>query len=293
MTGVIDLHCHTIASDGELSPEELIDLAVKKGLKAIAITDHDSLGSLKKAINYSKGRNIEVVPGVEVSSNDPLYDFDKIDVLGLFVDYNNKSLVNMMEYINKKRDENKGEIIKKLNNLGFKIDFSWVKKTVKGTFGRPHIAKFLLKKYPKEFSSIRDVFDKYIGKGKAAFVKPTEMPLIKNAIKIIEESNGISILAHPGIYSKECSIKLINHFIDMGGDGIETYYPYHIICQDLKLDEKGNNEMINFYKNIAKSKNILESGGGDYHGDYRPTLGELKIPDKILFRIKDKLHLSN
>jgi|TARA_B100001964_G_C14231194_1_gene600125 hypothetical protein len=292
MPGIIDLHCHTIASDGELSPEELVDLAIKKELKAIAITDHDSLGSLKKAIDYSKGKNIEVIPGVEISSNDLFYDFDKIDVVGLFVDYNNKSLANTIEYINKKRDENKREVIKKLNNLGFKIDFNEVKKTVKGTFGRPHIAKFLLKKYPSEFSSIRDVFDKYIEKGKAAFVKPTEMPPIKDTIKIINKSNGISILAHPGVYPKECSLKLINHFIDMGGDGIETYYPYHIICPNLNLDEKGNNEMVAFYKDIARYKNILEGGGGDYHGEYRFTLGELKIPDEILSRIKNKLNIS-
>jgi predicted metal-dependent phosphoesterase TrpH len=292
MSRIIDLHCHTNASDGELSPEELVNLAIKKGLKAIAITDHDSLGSLKKAIEYSQGRNIEVIPGVEISSDDPLYNFDKIDVLGLFIDYNNKSLVNMVEYINKKRDENKREIIKKLNDLGFRIDFDSVKKTAKGTFGRPHIAKFLLKKYPDEFASVRDVFDKYIGAGKPAFVKPSGMPPIKDAIKTIKDSKGVAILAHPGIYPKERSLKLINYFVNMGGDGIETYYPYHIICPELNLDEKGNNEMIKFYRSIAKSKNIIESGGGDFHGKYRPTLGKLEIPDKILSELKNKSRLS-
>ncbi|GAF71120.1 unnamed protein product, partial [marine sediment metagenome] len=156
----------------------------------------------------------------------------------------------------------------------------------------PHIAKFLLKKYPNEFSSIHDVFDKYIGKGKAAFVKPTKMPQIEDTIKIIKESNGIPILAHPGIYPKECSIKLINHFIDVGGEGIETYYPYHIICLELNLDEEGNNELINFYKNIAKSKNILESGGNDHHGKYRPTLGKVEIPEQVLVNLRNRISLS-
>ena len=292
MLGIIDLHCHTIASDGELTPEELVDLAIGKKISAIAITDHDSLGSLKKAIEYSKSRNIEVVSGVEISCDDPLYDFDKIDVLGLFVDYNNKSLIDLARHINKKRNENKKEIIKKLNNLGFEINFDEVKKTVKGTFGRPHIAKFLLKKYPKKFASVRDVFDKYIGAGKAAFVKPQDFVPIKDAVKIIKESNGVAILAHPGIYLKERSLELINYFIKEGGDGIETYYLYYIICPNLNLDEKGNNEMIAFYKDIARSKNILESGGGDYHGEYRSTLGELKIPNEILSKIKNKLHIS-
>lgn len=291
MSGKIDLHCHTLASDGELSAEELVGLAIKKGMKAIAITDHDSLGSLKKAIEYSKGRNIEVIPGIEISCEDNIFNYDKIDVLGLFVDYDNKPLINLVENTNKKRDENKNKIIKKLNNLGFEIDFEEVKKTAKGTFGRPHIAKFLMKKYPDKFASVKDVFDKYIGAGKPAFVKPEKFTTIKNAAGIIRQSGGVSILAHPGIYPKEDSIKLIDYFVDNGGQGIETYYPYHIICPDLNLDEKGNNKLINFYKGIAKSKNILESGGGDFHGKYRPTLGKLNIPDSVLENLRKRIPL--
>jgi 3',5'-nucleoside bisphosphate phosphatase len=292
ISGKIDLHCHTLASDGESTAEDIVELAIKKGLKAIAITDHDSVGSLKIAIEFSKGKGIEVVPGIEVSCDDPLHRFDKIDMLGLFVDYNNKSLLKLIEHINKKRDENKRQIIKRLNNLGFEIDFDEVKKTVKGTFGRPHIAKFLLKKYPDRFSSVRDVFDNYIGEGKEAFVETNDRASIKDAIKIIKEANGVSILAHPGIYPKEFSVELINSFIGLGGNGIETYYPYHIICPDLKINETGNNEMINFYRDIAKSKHILESGGGDHHGNYRPTLGALDIPYFVLERLKSRKVLS-
>lgn len=289
MPGRIDLHCHTIASDGELSAEELIDLAIKKGLKAIAITDHDSLGSLKKAIDYSRGKDIEVIPGVEISCDDPLFNYDKADVLGLFINYNSISLINLMEYINKKRDENKKEIIKKLNNLGFEIDFDEVKKTAKGTFGRPHIAKFLIKKYPDKFTSVRDVFDKYIGAGKPAFVKPENFVSIKDAVQIIKESGGTSILSHPGIYPREDSIKLVDYFIKNGGQGIETYYPYHIICPEMKLNKEGNKKLINFYKSIAKSKKILESGGNDHHGNYRFTLGEIKILGRVLENLKNKI----
>src|SRR3989344_7971847 len=220
----IDLQNHTVASDGESTPEELVDLAIEKGLSAIAITDHDSVASLKKAIKYSRGRNIEVIPGIELSCDDPLLGYDKIDVLGLFVDFNNKKLIGMTEHINRRREENKKQIIGKLKGFGYEIDYDDVKKTVKGTFGRPHIAKYLLKKYPSEFSSVADVFDKLIGTGKKAFVETHDRVSIKAAINAIRESGGISILAHPGIYPKEDSVRLIDYFIDNHGDGIETYY---------------------------------------------------------------------
>lgn len=285
----IDLQNHTVSSDGESTPEELVDLAVEKGLSAIAITDHDSVASLKKAIEYSRGRNIEVIPGIELSCDDPLLGYDKIDVLGLFVDFNNKKLIGMTEHINRRREENKRQIIRKLKGFGYEIDYDDVKKTVKGTFGRPHIAKYLLKKYPSEFSSVADVFDKLIGTGKKAFVETHDRVSIKDAINAIRDSGGISILAHPGIYPKEDSVRLIDYFIGAGGDGIETYYPYHIICPYLNIDEDENKKLIDFYRKIAESKKILESGGNDHHGKYRPTLGAVKIPYSVLENLKNRI----
>lgn len=289
---MIDLQNHTIASDGENMPEQLVDLAVEKKLSAIAITDHDSVASLKPAIVYSKDKNIEIIPGIELSCDDPLFNYDKIDVLGLLVDYNNKELNDLIEHIKNKREENKKLIIDKIKNLGYEIEYEDVKKTVKGTFGRPHIAKYLLKKYSDKFTSVADVFDKLIGHGKPAYLDTKGRVSIKDGIKIIQEAGGVAILAHPGIYPKEDSVKLIDYFIENGGDGIETYYPYHIVCPYLNIDEKGNEEMIEFYKNIAKSKKILESGGNDHHGNYRFTLGAIRIPEKVLENLKSRVPVS-
>lgn len=288
---MIDLHCHTIASDGECTPKELVDLALKKNLNTIAITDHDSVGSIKQAAEYSKDKPIEVIPGIELSCDDPLFDFDKIDVIGLFIDYSNKPLIKLIKHINETRNQNKKEIINKLNKLGFEINYEEVKKQAKGTFGRPHIAKHLLKKHPERFTSVNDVFDKYLGQGKPAFVKTTNRVSINKAINIIKGAKGLSFLAHPGIYPKGKSAKLIDYFVFNGGDGIETYYPYHVICPNLCLDAKGNEQLIQFFKEIAKSKNILESGGSDYHGKYRSTLGETNMPDLTLDSIKKKTAL--
>ena len=289
---MIDLQNHTVASDGELTAEQLVDLAIGKKLSAIAITDHDSLDSLEPAIKYSKEKNIEIVPGVELSCDDQIFNYDKIDVLGLLIGPDNKKLNNLLEHIKNKREENKKLIIEKLKGLGYEIEYDDVRKTVEGTFGRPHIAKYLLKKYPDKFISVRDVFDKLIGRGKKAYLDTKGRVSIKDGIKTIKESGGVAILAHPGVYPKEDSIKLIDYFIDNGGDGIETYYPYHIICQELKIDKKGNQEMMNFYKKIAKSKKLLESGGNDHHGNYRFTLGEVKIPESVLENLKNRIPVS-
>src|SRR3989338_2856213 len=166
----IDLQSHTVASDGEQTPEELVDLAIEKKLKAIAITDHDSLGSIEAAIKYSNGKNIEIIPGIELSCDDSLFNYDKIDVLGLLINPDNKKLNDLICHIKNKREENKKMIIGNLKNLGYDIEYEDVKKTVKGSFGRPHIAKYLLKKYPDRFSSVSDVFYKLVGRGKPAYL---------------------------------------------------------------------------------------------------------------------------
>ena len=289
---MIDLQNHTVASDGENTPEQLVDLAIEKKLSAIAITDHDSIASLKPAIEYSKGKNLEIIPGIELSCDDPLFGYDKIDVLGLFIDYDNKEINDLVKHINNRRERNKKLIIEKITNLGYDIEYDDVKKTVKGTFGRPHIARYLLKKYPEKFSSVSDVFDKLIGHGKPAYLDTQGRVSVKECIKIIQGSGGVAILAHPGIYPKEDSVRLIDYFIDNDGDGIETYYPYEIISPELGLNKKGNKDLIEFYRKIAKTKKILESGGNDHHGLYRFTLGKVEIPDSVLENLKKHIPVS-
>jgi 3',5'-nucleoside bisphosphate phosphatase len=286
---MIDLQNHTVASDGDLTAEQLVDLAIEKNLTAIAITDHDSVDSVQKAIEYSKGRGIEIIPGIEISCDDPLMGTDKIDVLGLFIDVKNNEIIKLVKHINEVREEHKKKIIGKIKSLGYDIDYDEVRQTAEGTFGRPHIARYLVKKYPKEFSSVNDVFSNLIGQGKKAFVNIEGRVSIKACIGIIHRAGGIAILAHPGIYPQNDSVRLIDYFIENGGDGIETYYPYHIICPKYKIDKKGNENLIEFYKGIVKSKKILESGGNDHHDNERPTIGEVEIPESILDNLKKNL----
>ena len=142
----IDLQCHTTASDGRLTPAELVNLAIEKKLSAIAITDHDSVNGINEAIKAAKGKNIEIVPGVEISCDDPGY----VDthILGLFVNHKNKTLNSLLKKSQSYREQQKKDIINKFQKLGFKITFDEVKAIAKGEIGRPHIAKIIIKNNP-------------------------------------------------------------------------------------------------------------------------------------------------
>ena len=285
---MIDLHTHTHFSDGMLSPEELIDLAIEKGLNAIAITDHDIIDSIHPAIEYVKAKNLDIrfVPGIEISCDYSEKGFKEVHVLGLFIDHNNPELIKFSETIKELRKAQKMKIIKKLQESGFDITYEEVEKSVKGSFGRPHIARALVKKYPEKFSSSKDVFDEYIGANKPAYVDRQTRFGIRQAIELIKKAGGIPILAHPAVYKKEDSIELIKIFKSLGGIGIETYYPYNIIFPDLKINSRENTELIGFYRKTAEDFGMLESGGSDFHGESRNTLGILEIPDNILERLE-------
>ncbi len=285
MKDLVDLHLHTNASDGDLSSEGLVDLAISRGLKAMAITDHDTVDGIRTALDYSAKNDIEVIPGIEISCKEKERGFDEVHVLGLFIDSKNKSLLEMTQRIKQNRIEQKKQIIGKLNELGFDIDFSEVKDSVKFSFGRPHIAAVLLKNYPDRFDSIQDVFDQYLKVGKPAYIGIREITRIADAIKIIKESGGIPILAHPGVFRQEDSLELIDYFLGLGGKGIETYYPYDKVYS---ISPEDSNKRINFYNKVAKEKNLLVSGGSDYHGSIRPTdLGEIEIPYSVVEKLRE------
>lgn len=283
---MIDLHMHSTASDGKLSPKEMVDLALRTNLKAIALTDHDSVSGIDEATKAANGKSLEIVPGIEINCDGTKQGITEVEVVGLFVNHKHRAMTEFVEEAEKQRIEQKKKILKKLKQLGFEISFEELRSVAKGALGRPHIAQLLIKRYPNEFSTIREVFEKYLGVAKPAYVDRENKYSIKQAVSLIKKCNGLSFLAHPGIFSKEKSVSLIESFQKMGGQGIETYYPYHIICQNQKISEKENLQKIEFYRGIAKSLSLLESGGSDFHGGDRETINAVKIPDSVLDRLK-------
>lgn len=281
----IDLQCHTTASDGQLAPAELIHLAVKKKLKAIAITDHDTINGVNEALKAARGKDIEIVPGVEISCDDR--GFIDTHILGLFIDYKNKSLNSLLKKSQKYREQQKKEIINKFKKLGFKISYKEVKSLVKGEMGRPHIAQTILKNNPGKVNSIDDVFDRYLAVGKKAYAERRRKISVKEAIKAIHAAKGLAFIAHPGVYNNFDIEEFIKYFMDNGGNGIETYYDYNGkrhhtgFLQSNKINKK--------FRKIAKKCHMLGTGGSDFHGKPGQLLGRLKVPYSVLENLKKRL----
>ncbi len=286
---MIDLHMHTTASDGMLSQKALVDLACKAGLNAIAITDHDTTKGIRPALEYAKEKGLEVVPGIEIECSADEIGFEALEIVGLFVSPENSKLADFVESTALKRISQKKEILQRLKQQGFAIDFEELKASAEGSLGRPHIARLLVEKHPKEFPTVRNAFEKQLAAGKPSYVRRESRPSLEKGINLVKEAGGLSFLAHPGIFHHKGVLKAIDFFKSKGGQGIETYYPYHVAMPKLGLDSEKNQEMVEFYQKIAKERNLLESGGSDFHGGDRQTLNAVKVPDRVLEKIKETL----
>jgi len=261
-----------------LSPEELVDWAIEKGLKGFTITDHEVVGGSKRAIEYAKGKGIEVVSGIEIGADDEELGVYDIHIVGLFLDLENEGLLDLSESLMKAREVQKRGMIVKLNDLGYEIGFEELEREVSGVnYGRPHIAKILMRKYD-EFDSVRDVFDKLLGYSGSANVVQWKESMAKT-IEIVHGAGGVAILAHPML--KEDYEKIIDRFVELGGDGIEVDYCY----LNRKAGEDVGSDLVERVRKIAKEKGLLVSGGGDFHrssdvqeiGDYGVSEGEFEV----------------
>ena len=272
MTKWADLHIHTYYSDSTSSPEEVVEDALKAGLSCIAITDHDVIDGIEPTIAAAKAHGIEVIPGIELSSE---LDGKDIHILGYGFNYKNNPLVDKLSAIQQARIERMRRMIEKLKGLGIdNIAFEEVaKKTRSNAVGRPHLAEALMEK--GWVSTRKQAFDKYIGEGAPAyFTKYNQTPF--EAIKLITDSGGVAVMAHPASTMKD---ELIAPMVKAGLGGIEVYYPN---CSETVLQ---------FYKNLAKKHGILGTGGSDAHGKAKTHtwVGKTQIPYEIVEELKSKM----
>jgi hypothetical protein len=248
MNGKVDLHVHTSYSDGVYSPYDIILKAKQAGIDVISITDHDNINAIKEATKIGEEMGIEVIPGVEISSE---IAGKEIHILAYFFEVENQELEHYLNFFREERKKRAARIVSKLNNLGLSISIDDVmQKAQNSTVGRPHIAQAMLDK--KLTSSFFEAFNKYIGNGAPAYEKKVYFSP-QSAFKIISDAGGLSFIAHPGNMPEA----ILYDLIEAGVDGIEVTHPSHS-----KQQEK-------FYKGIVNSYFLLESGGSDFHGGRR------------------------
>ncbi len=254
-----DLHTHSSVSDGTLSPAMLVEKAESIGLSAIGITDHDTINGILEAKEASKGKNIKVVAGTELSCGKPGQE-KSVHVLGLFVSPEESKLSRILDKQRELRHVRALKILNLLREQGFNMDEleNWFKSEPNRVLGRPHLAHFLEDKgYVKNFD---EAFKKYLTCGCPAYV-PKDYIEYNEAIDAIHDAGGIAVIAHPGLIPNwEETWKTIK---DLPWDGIEVFYIEH-----------KNKDVESFYK-IAQERKIASTGGSDYHGDYGKHLDRL------------------
>jgi len=270
-----DLHIHTNASDGLLSPEEVVKWAIIKKLRAIAITDHDTITGIEPAINSNdRSDKLEIIPGVELNTE---FDGKEVHILGYFIDYKNSWFLDILDKIQNSRYHRARKMIEKLQHLGIKISFERVEEISKGSsIGRPHIARAMVES--GYVSDIPDAFDKYIGEGCPAYVERYKLTT-KEAIEIINKIKGIPVLAHPGLITDK---NIINHILDLGIMGIEVYHPKH------------DSDMISYLFLLSKKRGLFITGGTDCHGymqNGQPIMGNVSINYNKVLELKKFLGL--
>lgn len=242
-----DLHIHSSYSDGTLNPREIINLSTRNNLSCISITDHDSILSQRELKNLKCELNS--VPGIELSSE---FNGHEIHLLGYFIDIDNTELNNTLASIHNERIERIGRIIRQLNSINIDISYSEIEINKFVSIGRPHIAKLLIQK--GYVSSIKEAFQMYLAKGKPGYIERYKINY-KEALKLLKNCGGISVLAHPGeIYKGLNKEKLIKELKIYGLDGIEVFHPSHNVGE------------INSFYNISKKFRMVITGGSDYHG---------------------------
>jgi predicted metal-dependent phosphoesterase TrpH len=276
--GYVDLHLHTTASDGVMSPSEIVRYAKAKGLQAIAITDHDTIEGLEEGLSEGERIGFEVIPGIEISA---VHSPGSMHLLGFFLDIYHPLLNERLGYLQKARAERNPKIAEKLSRLGIDLTYEEVLKVSGGgQVGRPHFAQVLLgKRYVRSF---QEAFDRFLKKGAPAYVDKFRFTA-KEALHFINEAKGIAVLAHPNTLGMNGYSELENllvQLVEEGLKGIEVYYPEHSASEVAQ------------YKILAERYGLLLTGGTDYHGIEKNSLdigvgrGDMKLPYSLVENLK-------
>ena len=269
----VDLHIHTNYSDGTFTPSEVVAYASKMKLAAISITDHDSVDGIDEALEAASKNGIEVVPGIELSSEigDPLKG--EIHMLGYHIDYKSEELKETLEVFKKARFIRAKEILEKLKKNGIDIkDKSFIDEAENKAIGRLHFAKSLIEE--GYVNNISEAFQKYLAFGKAAYVPKCAMS-VSEAIKLIRKSGGVPVMAHP-YYTHYNDKTMLQSLVTDGLMGIEAWHIKH------------PDSAVKKFLSLAEEFDLIATGGSDCHGPYKdeaPIIGTVKVPYSVVEKL--------
>ncbi len=275
--GQIDLHVHSIRSDGTMTPKELVDYAVSKGLKAMALTDHDTVDGIDEIMEYAKDKPVEIIPGIEYSTQ---YNERDVHIVGLFIDHKAPVFLAYLARLRQSRIDRNHKLCANLRSAGIDITYEALLAAFPdAVITRAHYAKFLLDKgYVK---SRDEAFERYLGDHTPYFVH-REKVTPEEVIDVTRRAGGIPVLAHPTLYglgSEQLDL-LIRRLKAAGLMGIETYYSTYSPSEEKKI------------KALADKYGLLPSGGSDFHGENKPGLdlatgyGRLYIHEEVLAQMR-------
>ncbi len=248
MAALVDLHLHTLASDGRLTPTELVRLAARQGLKTIAVTDHDTTEGLAEAFEAAKEfPGLRIIPGIELSADVP---GDEVHVLGYFLDYYNEEFQGTLQRFRDGRVDRAKLMVEKLDTLGIHLEWERVQAMAgDGAVGRPHIALAMVEAgYCEE---PKQAFPEYLGRNGLAYVERTKLTP-EEAVGMIHRVGGVAVLAHPAYMNDmESGIASLHR---AGLTGMEVYYAQY------------DDDTVRHLERLSRQYELVPCGGSDYHG---------------------------
>lgn len=265
----VDLHAHTNASDGEHSPQELVQIARERGVTVLGIADHDTIAGIERAVAAAKEySDIEIVPAVEFSTD---WEKREIHVLAYLVDYLDPATIALADKFREGRLGRAQKILAKLETLGVPVEFEKVAAIAgDAAIGRPHVARAMLA--AGHVATIQEAFDKYLASDKPAYVE-YESATPHQAVEMIRAVGAVPVLAHPHEVTR-----IIPDLVKVGLVGIECYYAQY--------DERQQQELVD----LAKQYGLIQTGGSDFHGlnrmGHMSALGEVNVPVEVVEKLK-------
>jgi 3',5'-nucleoside bisphosphate phosphatase len=278
LSGKIDLHLHSLESDGRLSPADLVELAWRNGVRRLALTDHDTTGGVVAARDAGRRLGVEVLAGIEINTDIP---GSEVHVLGLFLDLDQPEFQARLAEFRAGRVGRAEAMVAKLTALGYPITWERVRELAgNGAVGRPHVAQALLE--AGHVASIPEAFERFIGRTGPAYAERSKL-LPSEAIALIQSVGGLAVLAHP--LEGDGVRDLIADLAGAGLDGVECYYQGYGPDQVASL------------VTLTRGLGLVPTGGSDYHGfpmggqaEVRNEPGSVEIPPELLDELVDRRH---